>query len=111
MSVGALTGTRVVDVSRVLAGPLCAQILADHGADVIKIEPPAGDETRTFGPPFDASGDAAYFGALNRGKRAMPLDLGKPEGRAVLLRLLEKADVLVENFLPGTMKRWGLDYE
>jgi crotonobetainyl-CoA:carnitine CoA-transferase CaiB-like acyl-CoA transferase len=107
----ALDGVRVVDLSRVLAGPLCTQMLADHGADVIKVEPPAGDETRTFGPPFDANGDAAYFAALNRGKRALSLDLGKPEGRAVLLRLLVNADVLVENFLPGTMKRWGLDYD
>ena len=108
---GALDGVRVVDVSRVLAGPLCTQILADHGADVIKVEPPAGDETRTFGPPFDDNGDAAYFSALNRGKRAVSLDLAKPEGRAVLERLLADADVLVENFLPGTMKRWGLDYD
>jgi crotonobetainyl-CoA:carnitine CoA-transferase CaiB-like acyl-CoA transferase len=107
---GALDGVRVVDLSRVLAGPLCTQILSDHGADVVKIEPPAGDETRTFGPPFDGNGDAAYFAALNRGKRALPLDLGKPEGRTVLLRLLENADVLVENFLPGTMRRWELDY-
>jgi len=108
---GALAGVRVVDLSRVLAGPLCTQILADHGADVIKVEPPKGDETRTLGPPFDDNGDAAYFAAVNRGKRALSLDLSKPEGRAVLEKLLENADVLVENFLPGTMERWGMGYE
>ena len=108
---GALDGVRVVDLSRVLAGPLCTQMLGDHGADVIKVEPPMGDETRLFGPPFDAAGDAAYFSAVNRGKRALSLDLGRPEGRAVLETLLARADVLVENFLPGTMDRWGLGYE
>jgi len=108
---GALDGVRVVDLSRVLAGPLCTQMLADHGADVIKVEPPMGDETRLFGPPFDEFGDAAYFSALNRGKRALSVDLGRPEGRAVLEKLLERADVLVENFLPGTMEKWGLGYE
>jgi len=107
----ALDGIRVIDLSRVLAGPLCTQMLSDHGADVIKIEPPAGDETRTFGPPFDAAGDAAYFAALNRGKRAISLDLANPEGRAVLDRLLDGVDVLVENFLPGTMEKWGIGYD
>ncbi|MBR0689481.1 CoA transferase [Bradyrhizobium manausense] len=108
---GAVTGLKVVDLSRVLAGPLCTQMLADHGADVVKIEPPSGDETRGLGPPFDAAGQAAYFGAVNRGKRGMALDLSRAEGRAVLEALLEGADVLVENFLPGTMERWGLGYE
>lgn len=108
---GALDGVRVVDLSRVLAGPLCTQMLADHGADVIKIEPPQGDETRQFGPPFNEDGDAAYFSAVNRGKRTLSLDLGQPEGQAVLARLLERADVLVENFLPGTMEKWGLGYD
>ncbi|MGY8632836.1 CoA transferase [Bradyrhizobium sp. 14AA] len=108
---GAITGLKVVDLSRVLAGPLCTQMLADHGADVVKIEPPSGDETRGLGPPFDAAGQAAYFGAVNRGKRGMALDLSRTEGRAVLEALLEDADVLVENFLPGTMERWGLGYE
>ena len=107
---GALAGVRVIDLSRVLAGPLCTQILADHGADVIKLEPPKGDETRALGPPFDGDGNAAYFSALNRGKRAASVDLSSAEGRAALERLLEGADVLVENFLPGTMARWGLDY-
>src|SRR5215510_9931222 len=91
---GAMTGLKVIDLSRVLAGPLCTQMLADHGADVIKVEPPAGDETRTLGPPFNDDGDAAYYTAVNRGKRAMGLDLSRPEGQATLLRLLESADVL-----------------
>jgi crotonobetainyl-CoA:carnitine CoA-transferase CaiB-like acyl-CoA transferase len=108
---GALAGLRVIDLSRVLAGPLCTQVLADHGADVIKVEPPAGDETRTLGPPFDEAGDAAYFTAVNRGKRGIALDLSDVDGQATLLQLLEGADVLVENFVPGTMSRWGLDYE
>jgi len=108
---GALEGLRVIDLSRVLAGPLCTQMLADQGADVIKVEPPGGDETRTLGPPVNEDGDAAYFMAVNRGKRAIGLDLSRPEGREVLLALLQEADVLVENFVPGTMARWGLDYE
>jgi len=108
---GALAGVRVVDLSRVLAGPLCTQILADHGADVIKVEPPGGDETRVLGPPFYEDGQAAYFSALNRGKRSIRLDLTTEEDRAVLHALLEEADILVENFLPGTMKKWGLDFE
>lgn len=108
---GALQGLKVVDLSRVFAGPLCTQMLADNGADVIKVEPPAGDETRTLGPPFDDAGDAAYYRGLNRGKRAISLNLSTEGGRRVLLRLLEDADVLVENFLPGTMENWGLGYE
>ncbi|MFM0504836.1 CaiB/BaiF CoA transferase family protein [Paraburkholderia caffeinilytica] len=106
---GALHGLKVLDLSRVLAGPFAAQILADHGADVTKIEPPQGDETRELGPPF-VDDSAAYFHGLNRNKRAISLDLSRPEGREVLLALLADADVLVENFLPGTMKKWGLDY-
>ena len=108
---GALHGLIVVDLSRVFAGPLCTQILSDQGADVIKVEPPIGDETRELGPPFSATGDAAYYSALNRGKRGVSLDLKLPEARGVVERLLAKADVLVENFLPGTMERWGLGYE
>jgi crotonobetainyl-CoA:carnitine CoA-transferase CaiB-like acyl-CoA transferase len=101
----------VIDLSRVLAGPLCTQMLADQGADVIKVEPPAGDETRKLGPPFGDGGSAAYFDAVNRGKRAIALDLSQPDGQATLLQLLEGADVVVENFIPGTMARWDLDYE
>ncbi len=84
--------------------------LADHGAEVIKIEPPQGDETRSWGPPFK-DGTASYFIGVNRNKQGMALDLAKPEGRDVLLRLLDGADVLIENFKPGTMEKWGLGYE
>ena len=77
---GALAGVRVIDLSRVLAGPLCTQMLADHGADVIKVEPPSGDETSLLGPPFTPNGDAAYFSSVNRGKRAISLDLSS-DGR------------------------------
>ena len=107
---GALEGLKVVDLSRVLGGPYCAQMLADHGADVIKVEPPQGDETRLWGPPFDAEGISAYFAGINRNKRTIALDLARPEGRAVLLKLLEDADVLIENFKTGTMEKWGLGY-
>lgn len=112
VSAGALAGLKVIDLSRVLGGPFCTMILADHGADVIKLEPPQGDETRDWGPPFqsDAGHTASYFIGVNRNKRSVGLDLGKPEGRAVLLALLESADVLVENFKPGAMERWGLGY-
>ena len=109
-SKGALEGLKVVDLSRVLGGPYCGQMLADHGAEVIKIEPPQGDETRTWGPPFDQEGISAYFAGINRNKRTMALDLSRPEGRAVLLRLLEGADVLIDNFKTGTMEKWGIGY-
>ncbi|MGH6913735.1 MAG: CaiB/BaiF CoA transferase family protein, partial [Geminicoccales bacterium] len=111
MSPGALSGILVIDLTRVLGGPYCTQILGDHGAEVIKIEPPQGDETRDWGPPFDEAKDAAYFVGVNRNKRSIGLDLGRPEGREVLLRLLERADVLIENFKPGAMERWSLGYE
>lgn len=107
---GALKGLRVIDLSRVLGGPFASQVWGDHGADVIKIEPPSGDETRQWGPPF-REGTAAYFQGVNRNKRAMALDLRQPKGRAVLLRLLEDADVLLENFKTGTMTKWGLGYD
>ncbi len=106
----ALQGTRIVDLSRVLGGPFCSQLLADHGAEVIKIEPPLGDETRDWGPPF-LEGEAAYYLGVNRNKRALGLDLTRAEGRELLLRLLEGADVLLENFKPGTLEKWGLGYE
>ncbi|MGJ8690604.1 MAG: CaiB/BaiF CoA transferase family protein [Gammaproteobacteria bacterium] len=106
----ALTGKRIVDLSRVLGGPYCTQILADHGAEVLKIEPPKGDETRDWGPPFH-EGDAAYYLGVNRNKRSMGLDLTKEQGREVLLTLLEDADILLENFKPGTMEKWGLGYD
>lgn len=107
---GSLAGKRVIDLSRVLGGPYCTQVLADHGAEVIKIEPPRGDETRDWGPPFH-EGDAAYFIGVNRNKRSIGLDLTTEAGRSVLLRMLKDADILVENFKPGTMEKWGLGYE
>lgn len=106
---GALTDVRVVDLSRVLAGPLCGQMLADHGADVIKVEPPGGDETRGWGPPFVREDHSAYFDGLNRNKRNICVDLRLPEGQALLGRMLEGADVLIENFKAGTLEKWGLD--
>jgi crotonobetainyl-CoA:carnitine CoA-transferase CaiB-like acyl-CoA transferase len=107
---GALAGLRVIDLTRVLGGPYCTQILADHGATVIKVEPPQGDETRDWGPPFHDE-DASYYVGVNRNKRSIGLDLTTDAGRAVLLRLLEDADVLIENYKTGTMERWGLGYE
>ncbi|WP_020695079.1 CaiB/BaiF CoA transferase family protein [Reyranella massiliensis] len=107
---GALEGLKVIDLSRVLGGPYCGQMLADHGADVIKIEPPQGDETRLWGPPFDKEGISAYFAGINRNKRTIALDLSKPEGRDVLMKLLETADVLIDNFKTGTMEKWGIGY-
>ncbi len=109
-STGALAGIKVIDLSRVLGGPYCTQMLGDHGAEIIKVEPPQGDETRGWGPPFQ--GDAAsYFIGINRNKRGIVLDLSKPQGREVVFRLLETADVLVENFKTGTLEKWGMGYE
>jgi formyl-CoA transferase len=104
---GAMAGLRVIDLTRVLGGPYCTQILADHGADVVKVEPPAGDEVREWGPPFHDE-DAAYFIGINRNKRSIGLDLASPGGRDVLMTLLKDADVLIENFKPGTLDKWGI---
>ena len=104
---GALAGLKVIDLSRVLAGPFCAQMLAEHGADVIKVEPPEGDETRGWGPPFK-NGDATFYLSVNRSKRTIALDLSLAEGREMLLRLLADADVLIENFKTGTLEKWGI---
>lgn len=110
ISLGSLANLKVIDASRVLGGPYAGQVLADHGADVIKLEPPAGDETRGWGPPF--LGDAAsYFLGLNRNKRGIAVDLSHDKGRELLLALLEDADVLIENFKTGTMERWGLGHD
>ena len=113
---GALQGVRVLDLSRVLAGPWCTQTLADLGADVIKVERPGtGDDTRGWGPPFlkDSAGqdtaEAAYYLGANRNKRSMTLDLAHPDGQAVVRRLAAQCDVLVENFKVGDMARFGLD--
>ncbi|MGK7864741.1 CaiB/BaiF CoA transferase family protein [Falsiroseomonas sp. E2-1-a4] len=109
LSPGALAGLKVIDLTRVLGGPYCTMILSDHGAEVVKIEPPQGDEVRDWGPPF-LEGDASYFLGVNRNKRSIALDLGKPEGREVLMRLLDGADVLIENYKPGAMEKWGMGY-
>jgi len=103
---GALHGLKVIDLTRVLAGPYCTQILGDHGADVLKVESPQGDETRRWGPPF-IDGSAAYFMGINRNKRGMVLDFSQPAARKTLAGLLQGADVLVENFKVGTLERWG----
>ncbi|MBV9600881.1 MAG: CoA transferase [Chloroflexi bacterium] len=108
---GPLSGTRVVDLTRALAGPYCSLLLGDMGADVIKIElPGSGDETRQWGPPFVA-GESSYFMSVNRNKRSATLDLKSADGVDVLKRLIQSADVLVENFRPGTMERLGLAYD
>ena len=103
---------RIVDLSRILAGPFCTQLLADFGAEVQKVEPPGGDPTRGWGPPFDdEGGDSAYFRCANRGKRSTTLELHTEEGRAWLHLMLKDADVLVENFLPDSAERLGLTWE
>jgi crotonobetainyl-CoA:carnitine CoA-transferase CaiB-like acyl-CoA transferase len=109
-SPGALDGLRVLDLSRVLAGPWCTQMLGDLGAEVIKIEHPArGDDTRAWGPPFDeARQQSAYFQCANRNKRSVALDFAQPEGAELLRRLAQHSDVVVENFKPGTLARYGL---
>ncbi|MFQ5733126.1 MAG: CaiB/BaiF CoA transferase family protein [Planctomycetaceae bacterium] len=104
-----LQGVRVLDLTRVLAGPYCTMILADLGADVVKVEhPQTGDDARHFGP-FLPSGLSGYFASINRGKKSLALDLKDEVDRQTFLRLVEAADVLVENFRPGTMAKWGLD--
>ena len=106
-----LSGVRVLDLSRVLAGPYCTMVLADLGADVIKVErPQGGDETRSWGPPF-AGGEAAYYLSVNRGKRSLALDLSQDEGRALGLELCARADVVIENFKVGGADRLGVGYE
>ena len=113
----ALEGVVVLDLSRILAGPWSTQNLADLGADVIKIERPGpGDDTRSWGPPFvqttaGEQGDAAYFFCANRGKRSVTLDFTKEEGRALILQLVQRADILVENYKVGGLKKYGLDYD
>jgi crotonobetainyl-CoA:carnitine CoA-transferase CaiB-like acyl-CoA transferase len=113
-----LDGIRVLDLSRVLAGPWSTQILADLGADVVKVERlGTGDDTRAWGPPFlhdsqgNDSADAAYYLAANRNKRSIALDLRNPQAKAIALKLVESADVVMENFRPGVMDRLGLGYE
>lgn len=115
---GALSHIRVLDLSRVLAGPWCAQNLADLGADVIKVERPgAGDDTRHWGPPFvkDAHGndtaETAYFICINRNKRSITVDISKPEGQEIIRQLAKESDVVIENYKVGDLAKYGLDYE
>jgi crotonobetainyl-CoA:carnitine CoA-transferase CaiB-like acyl-CoA transferase len=115
---GPLSGVRVLDLSRILAGPWATQIFADYGADVVKVERPgAGDDTRAFGPPWIRDRetgeivDAAYYAACNRGKRSVTVDIGKPEGQAIVRRLAASVDVIVENYKVGALGKLGLDYE
>ena len=104
---GALDGLRVLDLTRILAGPLCTMMLGDMGADVIKVEPPgAGDDTRTWGPPF-AGEESAYFLGINRNKRSMTLNMAVQAGQEILAQLVLQCDVLVENFKVGTLEKWG----
>lgn len=106
-----MAGIRIADFSRVLAGPHATMLLADMGADVIKIESPEGDGTRQWSPPENAIGQSTYFAGVNRGKRSVVADLRTAEGLALARELAETADVVIENFKPGTMERFGLDYE
>lgn len=104
-----LTGFKVLDMSRVLAGPLCTMMLADMGADVIKVErPDTGDETRGWGPPFDARGQSAYYLSVNRNKKGVAADLNVEAGRKLILGLIDEADVVVDNFRRGTLERRGI---
>ena len=105
-----LQGIRVLDLSRVLAGPYCTMVLGDLGAEVIKVEPPEGDETRAWGPPF-AEGESAYYLCVNRNKRGIVINLKTDEGKKILRDLALQSDVLVENFRPGTLEKFGLDFE
>ncbi|MHB8839130.1 MAG: CaiB/BaiF CoA transferase family protein, partial [Gemmatimonadaceae bacterium] len=104
-----LSGIRILDLSRVLAGPLCTMILGDLGADVLKVERPgAGDDTRGWGPPFDAEGRSAYYLSVNRNKLSVALDLSIAAGAAAVRDLTAEADVVVDNFQRGALERWGI---
>src|SRR5580658_10607204 len=110
---GPLKGLRVFDLTRVLAGPTCAQMLGDLGAEIIKIERPgAGDDTRGFAPPFMAgTKESAYFVGVNRNKRSVTLDIGQKEGQDIALKLIAQCDILVENLKVGALAKYGLGYE
>src|SRR5437763_14531737 len=110
---GPLEGLTVFDLTRVLAGPTCVQMLADLGADVIKVEKPgSGDDTRGFAPPFmPGTKESAYFVGVNRNKRSVTLDIAKPEGQEIALALIAQSDILVENFKVGALAKYGLGYD
>jgi crotonobetainyl-CoA:carnitine CoA-transferase CaiB-like acyl-CoA transferase len=107
---GALAGVRVLDFTRVLAGPFCTMLLADMGADVIKVESLDGDDTRHWGPPFDAQERSAYYLSVNRNKRSLTLNLKSPAGQEIARTLAAQSQIVVENFKPGGMAAFGLDY-
>src|SRR3954470_4074365 len=114
---GPLSNVRVLDLSRIMAAPWAGQILADLGADVIKVERPVvGDDTRSWGPPFlknaagESTKEAGYYLSVNRGKRSITIELDKPEGQTVVRALAARSDIVLENFKVGTLKRFGLDY-
>src|SRR5580765_3393080 len=101
----------VLDLSRILSGPVCTMLMADMGAEVVKVEPPPhGDDTRLWGPPF-INGVSTYFLSINRNKKSLALNLKAPEGRDILWKLIERADVLVENFRPGVLKKLGFGFD
>lgn len=115
---GALTGFRVLDLSRILAGPWCSQILADLGAEVIKVEKPnAGDDTRIWGPPWlkndhdENTAESAYYLSANRNKHSVAIDLASPEGQALIMKMVQTTDVVIENYKAGSLKKYGLDYD
>ena len=115
---GPLTGVKVLDMSRILAGPTCTQLLGDYGADIIKVEKPGnGDDTRNCGPPFmkndrgQDSNESGYFLASNRNKRSLSLDISKEENVEIIKTLLKDCDVFIENFKVGSLKKYGLDYQ
>ena len=107
-----LSDIRILDLSRILAGPYCTMVLGDLGAEVIKIEvPDKGDDTRQWGPPFTEDGDSAYYLSVNRNKKSITLNLKTKEGQSILRKLISQSDIVIENFKVGTMTKWGLDYE
>src|ERR1051326_906108 len=106
-----LVNLRVVDLSRILSGPICTMLLGDMGADVVKIEPPPlGDDSRQWGPPF-VGGISTYFHSINRNKKSLGLNLKSSDGQAILWKLIDRADVLIENFRPGVLDKLGFGYE
>ncbi len=106
-----LEGVRVVDLTSAMAGPFATMLLADLGAEVIKVEPPEGDQSRDWGPPFYGEKYSAYFASVNRGKKSVVVNLKNEDGRRVVYRLAERADVFLESFRPGTAARLGVDYQ
>ncbi len=112
MAKGALHGIKVLDLSRVLAGPSCTQVLADLGAEVIKVERPhIGDETRHWAPPKFSDDTSAYYATINRNKKSLTVDITTPAGQTIIKQLVADSDIVVENFKVGGLKKYGLDYD